>query len=403
MYCNQIKVEKKPDGVIEVNVWDRRGEKIDITDVFLACICKTVKGERVTNELQIAQVENASSVFINFLALSKDLVFSVEPSVIDQILQVKGVQPATLDAIMGSGALRLYDVQNNDGGWEWHNPDRDSSTNPSPTNTKGVIAQGILDAYRKVGLAPLLASVVSAYGSILATSEDPDPEKHRIRGPDIPCLVELTEVANDPTYASFAKTRYQSALVEYGSGTATGFAEFIRDKRVGQNYPALPSWDINLYIQGCLALHSFDPGGSFDQHAKDMAEVIYACIYGDPVVFDITDPTLAEFWVGITGAIEAFKTAGVHLDKADELADLLVASQNEDGHFTGVEDGSDPQTTAYAILALLKMGTKAEAVAKAVDYLIDNQQANGSWNYEGATENTEVTSEAIQALYDFSD
>lgn len=402
MPYNQIKVEKNTSGVIEVNVWNRRGDKIEITDVFLACHCKTVAGEKVTNELQLAQAENASSVYINFQALSKDLVFSVEPSVIDQILQVKGVQPATLDAIMGSGALRLYDVQNNDGGWEWHNPDRDSSTNPSPTNTKGVIGQGVLDAYRKVGLAPLLASVVSAYASILATSEDPNPENHRIRGPDIPCLVELSEVANDPTYAAFAKTRYQSALAEYGSGTATGFAEFIRDKRVGQSLPSLPSWDVDLYIQGCLALHRFDPGGSFDQHAKDMAEVIYACIYGDPVVFDITDPTLNEFWVGITGAIEAFKTTGLHLDKAAELTALLVASQFEDGHFVGVEDGSDPQTTAYAILALLKMGTEPAAVAEAVDYLIAVQLANGSWNYEGTTENTEVTSEAIQALYDFS-
>lgn len=402
MPYNQIKVEKKPSGEIEVNVWDRRGDKRDITDVFLACACKTVVDERITNELQIAQAANASSVFINFKALSKDLVFSVEPSVIDQILQVKGVQPATLDALMGSAALRLYDVQNADGGWEWHNPDRESLTNPSPVNTMGVIGQGILDAYRKVGLAPLLASVVSAYGLMVTYSEDPSPEKHRIRGPDIPCCVELAEVANDPAYASFAKTRYQSAVVEYGSGTATGFAEFIRDRRLGQSLPAVVSWDINLYIQGCLALHRFDPGGSFDQHAKDMAEVIYACIYGDPVVFDITNPTLNEFWVGITGAMEAFKTTGVHLDKADELADLLIANQNEDGHFVGIEDGSDAQTTAYAILALLKMGTKAEAVVKAVDYLIDSQQANGAWNYEGTTENTEVTSEAIQALYDFS-
>ena len=308
--------------------------------------------------------------------------------------------PGVIEAIIGGAALRLFDVQNNDGGWEWMNPDRESLTNPSPANTMGVTAQGILDAYKRNDLAPLLAAVVSAYDCMLAYSGDPYPSKHRIRGPDIPYCVELSEVTEDSLYATFAKAQYLSALTEFGGGTATGFAEFIRDIRVGQSLPSVAPWDINLYIQGCLALHGFDPDGGFDQHAKDMAEVIYACIYGEPVVFDITDPTQSEFWVGITGALEAFKTTGLYPDKVTELADLLVARQEDDGHFVGVVDGSNVQTTAYAVMALLKVGTKEEAVHLAIDYLAGCQMSNSGWEYQG-TENTEVTSEAAQALHDF--
>ena len=95
---------------------------------------------------------------------------------------------------------------------------------------------------------------------------------------------------------------------------------------------------------------------------------------------------------------------------ADELIDKAVlraalttqleGGQADDGHFPGVGDGSDAQTTAYAVLALFHAGRDRSVVA-AVNYLVGSQLDNGGWLYDGG-ENTEVTSEAVQAIYNFT-
>ena len=297
-------------------------------------------------------------------------------------------------------ANRLLATQNKDGGWEWMNPDTNPSHGvPSPYNTLGVTAQGILDSYRKVPHNRCLKACADTYEAMVANSEDPDPAKHRIRGPDIPFLVELAEVAHNSSYANFAKGSWASAMTEFGGGTAAGFAEYIRDVRKGQNLPAAISWDINLYIQGVLALERYFLGEGYAAQAKAMAEVIYNSLYVEPVDFDITDDTQNEFWIGITGTLEAFVTTQTHPTEVVALVTQLVNAQENDGHFAGVDDGSDVQTTAYAALALIKAG-QDRAVVSALNYLIGGQMEKGGWLYDGG-ENTEVTSEAAQAIYDF--
>ena len=298
-------------------------------------------------------------------------------------------------------ALRLLSTQNKDGGWEWMNPDTNPNHGiPSPYNTLGVTGQGILDCYRIGAQKRCLKACEDVYDAMVANSKDPNPSIHRIRGPDIGFLVELSEATGDAAYASFAKTRWASARTEFGSGTATGFAEYIRDVRKGQNLPAVISWDINLYIQSLLALNSYFPDEGFAGEAKDMAEVVYNSLYVSPVDFDITDDTSNEFWVGISGALDAFVTTDTHATESAALATQLEGGQEDDGHWPGVDDGSDAQTTAYAVLALIHAESDRPVVA-GVNYLVGSQQANGGWLYDGG-ENTEVTSEATQAIYHFT-
>ncbi|KKM77547.1 hypothetical protein LCGC14_1368930 [marine sediment metagenome] len=316
-----------------------------------------------------------------------------------------GISPTNREKLaMGHGAHRIFRTQKNDGGWQWMNPDTDPTQIPSPKNTLGVTAQGLLDPYCCLKLNHLLDACLACYDGMVTNSQDPSPSVHRIRGPDIPFLVEFSTETGISTYGAFARTRWEAAKTEYGGGTATGLAEFIRDIRLGQGLPAIVAWDVGLYIRGALALggRTSDDVGYIDE-AREMAEVVYDSLYVAPVDFDMTDLNQAEYWLGLTGALEAFATCGVHADRADELLNSLLAGQQSDGHWAGILGGSDVQTTAYALLAILRARAQGvfvaarDAESRAVQYLLSSQSGNGGWAYDG-TENTEVSSEAIQAL-----
>ena len=295
---------------------------------------------------------------------------------------------------------RLVATQNNDGGWEWNNP----NTNPnetSPFNTLGVTAQGVLDAYKLTANSGYLTTAIKSYNGLLTRSVSSDPSTHKMRGPDISFLVELSEVTGNSVYADFSRTRWNSAKVEFGSGSATGFAQYVRDIRKGQNLPVLISWDIDLYIQGMLALDRYYPGQGYSRQADSMAEVVYTSLFVVPKDFDATNMGQSEYWLAFTGAVDAFTSTSVHTSETNVLLTTLLASQAGNGHFIGVGDGSDVQTTAYAIPALLKAGGNNTAVNNAVNYLMSFQQVNGGWLDNVGTEYTEITSEAAHAIFKF--
>ncbi len=308
--------------------------------------------------------------------------------------------PPTPEEVITKAADRLVATQNNDGGWEWDNPDTDPNTYPeaygSYKNTIGVTAQGVLDAYNLTENETYLNSAIDAY-NYMTDLVDLD---ERMRGPDISFLVELSEATGDSAYADLAKDRYIDFYNDQAGAGATGIAQYIRDGRVGQGLPAMAPWDINLYVQGALALDRYFPGDGFDEDAQDMAEVIYNFMYVDDPGFDLSNQTQTEYWLSHTGAIEAFAKTGLHATERDSLLENLLSSQQGDGHFVGVDDGSDVQTTAYSVMSLLKASRRNPTV-NAVDYLKNSQLGNGGWNYGAGVENTEITSEAAQAIADY--
>lgn len=293
--------------------------------------------------------------------------------------------------VIVDAADRLIETQNNDGGWDWGTPN-DNPDDTSPVNTIGVTAQGTLDAYVLTGEEEYLDTAIDAYDY---TDNLADLDE-RIRGPDIPFLVELSEITDDNDYADLAKERYEDILSTYGS--ATSWAKEIRDIRVGQGWETLVSWDINLYIQGALALDRYYPGEGFDDDAEDMVEVIYNYLYVDEE-FDFSNESQEAYWLTYTGAVEAFTTTNSYTSERDSLIADLKDSQQTDGSFVSAGE-SDTQTTAYAIMALLKSDEIASA-NEGKDWLIDNQEENGGWIEVDDEEYTEVGSEAIQAIFDY--
>ena len=307
--------------------------------------------------------------------------------------------------VMERAAFRLLATQNADGGWEWANPDTNPS-DTSPDNTLGVTAQGMLDAYKHLGLTRLLDASIVTYDGMVVRALDPLSDTHRIRGPDIPFLVELSEVTGVSTYADFAKDRYESAVAEFGGGTATGFAEFFRDDEIDQSLPALISWDINHNTQGALALDRYFPGEGYFAEAVEMAEVLYDSLYVDRVDFDLTNPAQTYYWFSVTGALEAFATTGTHPTEVVDLTVRLLGSQSssDGGFISGPTWQETIQPTAYAIMALTEVGGQDRAVVSAINYLVGTQELNGGWleaNWGGGTECTEISSEVVQAIYDF--
>ncbi len=299
------------------------------------------------------------------------------------------------------------DVDLEDGGWDWQVDSTITahSGSPSPTNTYGVTAGGVLGAYIALGGKPfppdhsVLTSLEDAYAGMLAdTTID--------SGGDFQFLVRLSEKTGDSKYADLAKARYDAKKTLLGGSKA--WADSIFAWRAGLQNGIIP-FDINLLAVGAAKLNDYFPGQGYDFDADTFAQAIYDDIYNDtPGYFDETDKT--EWWwtLGIAGALEAFTVSGTHPTERDELADTLLNYQNDGITKTpkGAWDwndtytGGDYQTTAYAIMALMTYGgTQAEsACIEGVNWLVSEQRANGGWYWDGGNECTEEVGEVLWAI-----
>jgi len=304
-----------------------------------------------------------------------------------------GYGDVLLSGVIERAAFRLLATQNNLGSWEWMNPDTDPTTLSASVNTLGVTAHGMLDCYNLLGSSRYLDASVLTYDQMVVNAASGDSKVYRMRGPDIPFLVELSETTGNPVYALFAKDRYDANLIEFGS-----LAVLVRDGRINRGEPGLISWDINLYVQGALALDRYFPEGGYDVQALAMVEVLYNSLYVG-FDFDITNPSQDYYCLAVTGALEAFVTTNTHPAEVAPLTTALLGSQQPDGSFIGGSDGEFIQPTAYAVMALTKVG-QDRAVVSAVNYLVGCQELNGGWQVDGA-ECTEVGSEVAQAIYDY--
>lgn len=346
-----------------------------------------------------------------------------------------GANGVTPDRVMviSNAADRLVDLQNDDGGFPWVAP----GTGISYTNLLGVTAMGILKAWELNPEAEYETALAKAYDYCVdkppAYTDVGGKWKETTAGvdsfPDITFLIWLSEAAagdasllaeintlQDPDIAaddiaSLAKERWDDRVDHLGAtppseeGTATALAETIRDARHSQNYDALIPWDLETGVKAALVLDGYYAGQGYDQQAVDIAEVIYDSIDdGGDVYFDSTDTSQEDYIAGLTGGIEAFREANLHLDKAAELVTLLLAEQQLGGYWDYY--GASPatmsvQATAYAIMALQDYNTEAvTATWQAAAWLSSSQKLDGGWYSEGGSgdEYGEIDSEAAWAL-----
>lgn len=331
-------------------------------------------------------------------------------------------------------ADHLVELQNSDGGFGWKLPLPDEPI--SYTNVLGITSLGILKANEFQNKDTYETALASAYdyavdkspvyawsgGKFIETTKGVDSS------PDITFLIWLAQAAagdatlltavnnlQDPDItvediAALAKTRWDSKILYFGStsetdpdGTAASMAQRLLDERLKAG-PAIGIWDLELSVKAALALDSYFPAQGYAQQAEDMTEVLFAAV-DTGSYFSSTDTSQADYVLGLTAAIEAFAETGLHLDKAAELKTILLDLQQADGswNYYGAAPASQSvQSTAYALMALNSLGGVEEMTAarKGADWLVKNQNSDGSWFAEGGAgdEFLEVDSEAAWAL-----
>lgn len=332
--------------------------------------------------------------------------------------------------VITTAADKLVDVQgeNGDGGFPWKDPYGDSAT-----NILGITAMGILKAWEIDSKDDYDVALAKAYKYVVDNPPEyawsGDKYIEQTAGvdscPDITFLVELAGAASSDAnllaaiqaavpettpadIANLARTRWDNLILHLGSdnaetpdGDATGYAEWERDRRHGQGLDALIPWQLELGVKAALALEN-------DQQAVDIASVIFASV-DDGTYFDSSDTTQEEYTAGLTGAIEAYREVDLYPGEVTRLTDLLLDLQQADGYWNYY--GATPaekavQSTAYAIMALVAEGSadSISAANAAAAWLSEVQYPDGGWYWfvmpEGGdpTECYEVNSEAAWAL-----
>jgi len=296
-----------------------------------------------------------------------------------------------------------------DGGWDWVTTAFSHSTSASPTNIYGATAMGLYYTYLEAGGIGYLLAMTDAADTM---ANNPNVRS----GADLVYLMlynDLPAVAGT-AYEDSARAKYDARITTYGS--ATLFAEYIRDVR-GASYPnGIIPWDIGIWVRVAAMLDARFPGNGYDTDADDMAEVIYQDSFMDnPGFFDIVDdagwdPTYADvnFWwynLGITGLIDAFDAAGVHTGEISGLVTLLLDGQAAHGGISfsyGANAGDeDWQSTAYTMMTLgrLDQATYQSQLNEMGYFLAATQDVSGGWVYSSGNHYPEIGGECAAGLY----
>ncbi len=329
------------------------------------------------------------------------------------VMLVCSVSWADTSSIFTAGGVRLGDLQNEDGGWDWPLDDGNPATG-SASNTAAPTAMGLLAAYQQTGNIDFLNNAIEA-GELIKTVSPPHSTGNGI------FMNELSQVTGDASYAADVKTEFYDALAggTYDkSGTlydTASYAQYILDIRASQNYGNLGVWDVGLAAVGAAQL-------GVEQAELDIwADKIEAGLHNWNG--DYNNGGRYYSVIGLAGGVYGLSALGVtELDTAisggyldgmqslTELADALVSYQADGGGFgiyatypydayTGVQE------TAYAILALNSVDSALyqDSISSAGWWLANSQLASGGWaggfaGLDPLRENNEVTGEALWGL-----
>ena len=299
-----------------------------------------------------------------------------------------------------------------DGGWDWSSMIFEHSAAASPTNIYGATAQGLHRAYLASGAASYFTAMTDAADFIVASGPD-DPGGIRSAS-DVVFLLNyasLPAVAVPATYQNAAVTIWDRHLTVYGSATA--FAELIRDARAGQGYPnGIIPWDIGAWALALSMMDAVLPGNGYDTDADDIAEVIWQDSFnGAPGYFDpdghsqgaVDDYSNTDYYwypLGITGLIDAFVAADVHTGEIAGLQILLLDCQYEDGAFSyqyGADPTFDDRDWQAASYAAITMGARLTGLEKEINraawWIAATQDVSGGFVYGSGNHYPEIGGE----------
>jgi hypothetical protein len=306
-----------------------------------------------------------------------------------------------------------------DAGWDWSLTAFEHSASASPPNLYGVCANAAYQAYLIDPVPELFITMQDAADYIVTAG----PTQIRSAA-DMVFLLDfatLPGVTNPLTYLNGAEAIWAYRKANYG-GTATAFAEFLRDYRGNGGWPnGIIPWDLAPYVTSLMRLEVFFPGNNYATDAAEIVEVIYQDSFNaNPGFFEPFEPTTKgwdpgwadpKFWfypAGVAGIITAFEATGLHLAEIPALETVMLECQYADGAFSyqyGAEtsfDDRDWQTTAYCIFALRdhldpttpNMGSLYDAAV----WLASTQDVSGGWVYSSGTHYPEIGGEAAAAV-----
>ncbi len=324
-----------------------------------------------------------------------------------------GIQPAAaggapnpIKAALQAGADRLVSLQNPDGGWFWTVGDLDCGLGVgiSCANTFGVTALGLVNAYRVTHDPDHLAAAKAAGDALVAThAAGPACDADPATGADRPYTVDtyflmaelakVTHGSTSHTYRNVASDWFACVIADFPN--AADRADNRIDRRIGQGLNNLGAWDAGLDIRAAIALH---------ERSYALAEALQ--VIARQVDWDLDDPdcpgcqTLAKGL--LLAAMKPLRgNPTVRAALADWQSDIL-ALQMPDGSWNG-----DTQITSYVLMGLDET-SQSKAVRKAIKkgtaflFSIRLGLGNGGFGlgvgFE-TDENTEVDSEALQALF----
>ena len=326
---------------------------------------------------------------------------------------------------------RLLDTQNNDGCWEWNDPDTDPATNINPkSNLVGVTATGLLRAYEFSGNSDYFdAAEDSAYEianhyilgySGKAYGDRLDYERTGWKGggaytnEDILFLQRMGKYYNA---GNLFTTKAEEAIVDRWdayNNDAQEVYDFIEGVRSG--YPDLFYWDLAPLTEATLvAANTVSDSNQaivLRNNALKLAELV-AADQNPTGGWFITSWSNNDSRLGQASAIRILQlTDDMNLDVdysqvIIEGVAALLTQQQTDGSFKGGDTNKKSiQTTAYAALALETAGDNVNA-QQAVDYILSQQNSNGGWYEEEGTANAdeypEIDSEALRAIVSVSE
>jgi len=292
--------------------------------------------------------------------------------------------------IIVSAADRLVTLQNLDGGWDWIITDVTSPGGSTADNIEGVTGMGLLDAYSLTGNSDYIDAAKDTGDYLidhLFSGSSVDITK-RVNAFDIVFLYNLGEASGDNDYTDAADDLLDNVLTDdnywahhYGSFcsdstgcTAQDMYDAINNRRGGDL--GIMIWDLSPWVTAA------ELGGE-NSWASDMK-----------IIMDDQYTNLANY----TGDYSTIGLSGLVLAKGNsDAVDDLINSQYPDGLWDGwIQD------TAYALMAL-KSADETDVAEDATDYLVSKFGYNGldGWKEPGDEEYSEVTSEALQALFDF--
>ena len=294
------------------------------------------------------------------------------------------------------GADRLVETQNNDGTWEWANPDLDKTNGEGacPSNIVGVTALGLLNAYQLSGDSRYLDAAKISGDAIVACGYDKDNDKYYSQ--DIEFLARLGEVTGDTTYTNKAVEIMEYFMTQDNrycpdnGCTAAELAAFYQGRLSNPNDAGYTEWQLASWVRAAQLTGK-------TTWANDMINEINDDISGETPYFDITNTEQTYYIIGLSGVISATGNT----DAIQKLVDI----QNPDGSW--IDPNGAVQDTAYAVMALMNIEETEGGICgpyyaeKGAMWLMNNQDVTGGWIESDSTEYTEVDSEAVQALYEF--